>query len=113
MPSSNVTVLLCPYTSLEKSDLPNFAKLSQIYFFCKYFRLCGPFGFCCNYWTLPIAVQSSRGRDVNERVWLSSLKTSLQKQCARLGTLVCQPDTEALDLKRCLEIEENPTEPII
>ena len=43
------------------------------------FRLCGPYGLCCNYSALPLKHKDSHRQYVNEQAWLRSRKTVFPK----------------------------------
>ena len=60
----------------------------QAKFFCERpdrtdFRLCGPYGLCCNYSALPLQHKGSRRQYVNERAWLHARKTVFPRSGSR------------------------------
>lgn len=61
----------------------------QAKFFCERpdrtdFRLCGPYGLCCNYSALPLQhKRGSHGQYVNEQAWLHARKTVFPKSGSR------------------------------
>ena len=48
----------------------------------KYFQLCGPHSFCCNYSPLLLQCKSSHSYHGNKRMWLFSNKTLFTKQAS-------------------------------